>query len=123
MRHEANLMKKITPKLDEVWYVDSGMSNHMTNHEEWFSYLEKPEQPGVVETGDDTQHSIEHVGEVPLSHVGQKGKLMNVLHVPTITKIRCLFDRSSTRGCKSDSRILGALSMKRAKLLRKGAEM
>ena len=29
---------------------------------------------------------IEHVGEVPLSHFGQKGKLMNVLHVPTITK-------------------------------------
>ena len=58
----------------------------MTSHEEWFSYLEKQEQPGVVETGDDTLHPIEHVGEVPLIHVGQKGKLMNVLHVPTITK-------------------------------------
>ena len=40
----------------------------------------------MVETRDDTLHTIEHVGEVPLSHVGQKGRLMNVLHVPTITK-------------------------------------
>ena len=47
---------------------------------------EKPMQPGVVATRDDTPHSITNVGEVPLSHVGQKGKLMNVLHVPTILK-------------------------------------
>ena len=43
-------------------------------------------QPGVVATRDDTSHPIANVGEVPLSHVGQKGKLMNVLHVPKITK-------------------------------------
>ena len=48
IRHEANAMKKTTPKSDEVWYVDSGVSNHMTSHREWFSYMEKPEQPGVV---------------------------------------------------------------------------
>ena len=28
-------------------YVDSRASNHMTNHEEYVSYLEKPEQSGV----------------------------------------------------------------------------
>ena len=58
----------------------------MTSHEEWFSYLEKLEKPGVVEIGDNTLHPIKHVNEVPLSHIGQKGKLMNVLHVPKITK-------------------------------------
>ena len=58
----------------------------MTSHEEWFFYLEKPELPGVGEIGDDTLHSIEHVGEVPLGHVGQEAKLMNMLHIPTITK-------------------------------------
>ena len=63
-------MKKTTPKLEEVCYVNSGAMNHMMSHEEWFSYLEKLEQPGVVETGDDTPRLIEHVGEVPLSHVG-----------------------------------------------------
>ena len=75
-----------TSKPNAVWYVNSGASNHMTSHEEWFSYLEKPESRRVVETGDDTPHTIEHVGEVPLSHVRQKGKLMNVLHISTITK-------------------------------------
>ena len=85
-RHEANPMQQTTPKLDKVWYVNSSVSNHMTSHKEWFLYLEKPTQPGVVATGDDTPHSIANVGEVPLSHVGQKGKLLNVLHVPTITK-------------------------------------
>ena len=74
-RHEASSMKKTTPKLDEVCYVDSRVSNHMTSHKEWFSYLEKLEQPGVVATGDDTPHPIENVGEVPLSHVGKKGSL------------------------------------------------
>ena len=66
--------------------LTTGHSNHMTSHEGWFSYLEKPEQTGVVEIGDNTPDLIEHVSEVPLSHVGQKWKLMNVLHVPTITK-------------------------------------
>ena len=70
MKHKANSMAVNTSKSSEVWYVDSGASNHMTSHEEWFSYLEKPEKQGVVETGDDTPHTIEHVGEVPLSHVG-----------------------------------------------------
>ena len=63
-------MKMSTSKPNEVWYVDFGVSNHMTRHEEWFSHLEKPEQSGVVETDDDTSHPIEHVGNVTLSHVG-----------------------------------------------------
>ena len=85
-RHEANSMKKTTPKSDEVWCIDSGVSNHMKSHKEWLSYLEKPEQPGVVATGDDPPHPIKNVGDVPLSHVGVKGNLMNMLHIPTITK-------------------------------------
>ena len=85
-RHEENSMKHTTPRSEEVWYVDSGASNHMKSHKEWFSYLEKPMQPGVVTTGDNTPHPIMNVGEVPLSHVGQIGKVMNVLHVPTNTK-------------------------------------
>ena len=63
-------MKQTTLKSDEVWYVDSVVSNHMTCHKEWFSYLEKPMQPRVIATGDDTLHSIVTIGEVPLSHVG-----------------------------------------------------
>ena len=122
MKHKANSMVVNTSKPNEVWYVEYRASNHITSHEEWFSYLEKPEQPGVVEIGD-TPHTIEHVRDVRLSHVGQKGKLMNVLHVPTITKnLVCRSDKSSTWGCKFDSRISGAPSKTRAKSLRKGTE-
>ena len=52
----------------------------MTSHEVWFLYLKKSEQLGVLETGDDTPHTNEHVGEVLLDHVCQKGEVMNVLH-------------------------------------------
>ena len=72
---------------DDVWYVDSGASNHMTSRGNWFKELDAMRTPGYVETGDDTVHPIEHMGRVPL--VMQDGKvkhLEDVLHVPTITK-------------------------------------
>jgi hypothetical protein len=69
-RHEANSMKRNAPSSEEVWYLDSGASNHITHRKEWFSYLEKPKNPGVVLTGDGTPHPIANVGEVPLSCVG-----------------------------------------------------
>ena len=68
IKHKANSMVVNTSKSNEVWFVDSGASKHMTSHEEWFFYLEKPEKQEVVETRDDFPHTIEHVGEVPLSH-------------------------------------------------------
>ena len=37
---------------------DSGASNHMTSHEDWFYELQKPERPNYVENGDDTIHPI-----------------------------------------------------------------
>ena len=43
MKHKSNSMKMSISKPNEVWYVDSGAPNHLMNHEEWFSYLEKPE--------------------------------------------------------------------------------
>ena len=86
MKHKANQMGVRTTKLEEVWYIDSEASNHMMNHVEWFSSMEKLEQPGVVKIGHNTVHPIKHVGDVPLSHVEQKGLMRNVLHVPTIAK-------------------------------------
>ena len=85
MKHKNNNMGLRSMKLEEVWYVDSGASNHMMNHVEWLSSLEKVEQPGVVMVGDNTVHSIKHVGDVPCRH-GQKGMMWNVLHVLTIEK-------------------------------------
>ena len=97
-KHKANSMKKTTSKSEEVWYIDPKSSNHMISHEERFLYLAKSEQPGIVETGNHTPHPIEHVMEVPLSHVRQKGKFMNVLHVLTITKNLVLVGQIASQG-------------------------
>ena len=52
---------------NDVWYVDLGVCNHITCHHTWFNEMKEPSKPGYVETGDDTMHSIQHVGNVPLT--------------------------------------------------------
>ena len=48
---------------------------------------EKSKTCGIIEMAESIPNPFEAGGViVPLSHVGQKGKLMNVLHVPTITQ-------------------------------------
>ena len=41
--HRANSMSASTStgasNPEDVWFVDSGASNHMTSHEEWFEDL------------------------------------------------------------------------------------
>ena len=88
MQHMINSMSADVSTLGEnVWYVDSGASNHMTGHGEWFKEMQNLEQPGYVEIGDDTAHPIKHTGDVPLTMQDGKVKyLADVLHVPTITK-------------------------------------
>ena len=87
MQHFMNTMTADGLSKKDVWYVDSGASNHMTSHEEWFREMRSPECPGYVETGDDTAHPITHVGNVPLTMQDGKAKyLADVLHVPDITK-------------------------------------
>ena len=86
MKHKAKQMDVGTSKPKEVWYVDSDMSNHMMKHEEWFSTLEKSEQPRFIKSDDDTSHPIDHIDNVTLSHVSKRGIVCNVLHVQTIAK-------------------------------------
>jgi hypothetical protein len=43
---------------NNVWYVDSGTSNHMTSHGEWFKDTKDLKTLGFVETGDDITHPI-----------------------------------------------------------------
>ena len=71
---------------DNVWFVDSRVSNHMTSHKDWFRQQRKPDQPGYVEIGDDTTDPIRHIGNVSFGNDGKQTYLKNFLHVPTITK-------------------------------------
>ena len=90
MRHRVNSMQASnltnTSNSEDVWFVDSGASNHMTSHEDWFRDLRKPERRGYVETGDDTLHPIQHVDNVTFGEEGNQTYIKKVLHVPTITK-------------------------------------
>jgi hypothetical protein len=81
------VVANVSTNVDNVWYVDSGASNHMTYHGEWFRDVKNLEKPGYVKTRDDTAHPIVHIGNVPITMQDGKIKyLSNVLHVPNITK-------------------------------------
>jgi len=72
---------------NNVWYVDSRASNHMTSHGEWFRDTKDLKTPGFVQTDEDTTHPITQIGKVPLSmQDGQTKYLKDTLHVLTITK-------------------------------------
>ena len=102
--------------------MDLGTSNHMANHKEWFSTLDKSKNQGVVETGDDTPHPIEHIIDGPLIHVGQKGIMRNILHVPTITKNLVSIEQIVDQGMQFDLLISDASLKKKAGSPRTGAE-
>ena len=87
MQHMVNAMIADVHASEDVWYVDSGASNHMTSCGEWFREMNDLNAPGYVEIGDDTTHPIAHIGKVPLNMQDGKVKyLVDVLHVPNITK-------------------------------------
>ncbi len=74
---------------NNVSYVDSGASNHMTNHGKWFRNTRVLKTLGFVEIGDDITHLITQIGKVPMSmQDGQTKYLKDVLYVPTITKFK-----------------------------------
>ncbi len=52
---------------NNVWYVDSRTSNHMTSHGGWFRDTKELKTPRFVETSDDTTHPITQIGKVRLS--------------------------------------------------------
>jgi hypothetical protein len=72
---------------NNVYYVDSEASNHMTSHGKWFKDTKNLKTLRFVETSDDITHPITQIGKVPLSmRDGQTKYLKDVLHVPTIIK-------------------------------------
>ena len=52
-----------------------------------FENLHTLDVHGYVQTGDDTKHRTQHFGNIPLQSThGTRNCLLDVLHVPTITK-------------------------------------
>jgi len=87
MTHVMGTMASNSDGRDESWYMDSGASNHMTCHGEWFDKMLPTQTQGYVVTGDDTQHAITHIGSVPLRmHDGRIKNMSDVLYVPSISK-------------------------------------
>ena len=90
MRHRVDSMSASTSTSasnpENIWFIDSGTSNHMSSHEEWFQDLREPDWPDYVETGDDTTHPIRHVRNFPFGKEREQTCIKNVLHVSTITK-------------------------------------
>ena len=88
MRHRGNSMSASTStsalNLEDVWFVDSGASNHMKTHQEWIWELREPERPDYVETGDDTTHPIRHINNVLFGKEVKQTYIKNFLYVPTI---------------------------------------
>ena len=57
---------------EDVWFINSGASNHMTSHEEWFRDLRELDRPKYVEIRDDTTHLTRHIGNVPFEKDGNQ---------------------------------------------------
>ncbi len=55
MQHMANSMIGGVSD-NNVWYVDSRVSNHMISHGKWFKDTKDLKTLGFVETCDDTSH-------------------------------------------------------------------
>ena len=90
MRHRANSMSASTSTTDlnpeDVWFVDSGASNHVTSHQEWFREFRELERPDYVKTRDNTTHPIRDIDNVPFGKEAKQTFIKNILHVLTITK-------------------------------------
>ena len=71
--YRANSMKASNPtntsSSENVWFVDSGASNHMMSHEDWFRELRKPEQPNYV--------GMKQFTPFRMSAMSHSGKMVN----------------------------------------------
>ena len=81
MEHKMNAMLSRTSKLDDVWFVDSGVSNYMTRHEEWFKNMREPNDP-TMWRGEMTQHTESSTSKTCLLDIPvKKGYIKNIMYV------------------------------------------
>lgn len=72
---------------DNIWYVDSGASSHMTGKKEYFEFLEESACGSKIYFGDDSGYGIKGCGDIPVKlPSGDIKHLKNVLYVLGIKK-------------------------------------
>ncbi|MCO5567224.1 hypothetical protein L7F22_020913 [Adiantum nelumboides] len=83
----STYMAHLQEEMEDGWYVDSGASNHMTHHHDWFTSVQPFEGEGSVLTRDDSHHAIQGKGTITIQmSQGEEKDLFNVLLVLGITK-------------------------------------
>ena len=72
--------------MNDNWYLDSGASQHMTPHKEWFESI-KPIYGWQVTCANDTSQDITGVRHIPIKLDNDKVKyIRDVWYVPELQK-------------------------------------
>ncbi|UYV82142.1 hypothetical protein LAZ67_21001117 [Cordylochernes scorpioides] len=91
---------EVLSSIKDVWYLDSGASEHMTNRIDWFSEFNELDEEYQVKLGDNHVINASGKGTILISCYVDgkwtKGILKNVLYVPEIHK-KSLLCRSSNK--------------------------
>lgn len=83
---ELLLMSYVEPhqaKREEIWFLDSGCSNHMTGNKEWFSNLEDGFNR-TVKLGNDTRMEVKARGSIRVQINGIIQVISDVYYIPEL---------------------------------------
>ena len=70
-------------KKEEIWFLDSGCSNHMTGNKEWFSELEENFNR-TVKLGNDTRMAVVAKGSIKVQINGIIQVISDVYYIPEL---------------------------------------
>ena len=75
----------------QVWYADSGATEHMTEHRDWFSTFKPiPQGTWAVTVADDRNIWVQGVGDINITRtvdgVSKEGVLKKVLYIPDLRR-------------------------------------
>lgn len=68
---------------EEIWFLDSGCSNHMNRIKEWFTDLNKGFKQ-TVKLGNDSRIAMIRIGSVRLCVDGIVQVITNVYYIPEV---------------------------------------
>jgi len=70
-------------KQEDVWFLDSGCSNHMTGNKKWFDKIDD-RFTHSVKLGNDTSMTVRGKGDIKLQVQGRTQVISNVLYIPEL---------------------------------------